>query len=404
RDVQLWTWPAAESDPRRSRVAGTRARVLAEAMRPAATAERWQEAQRHFDAVQIDSERLAIALQDFRRIDCPTPAEEAQTIALLMREVLEEEGKRAALVTADRDRARRVAAALRRWDIEVDDSAGMPLAETSPGSVLLLLAEAVAADFAPVPLLSLLKHPLVAGGESSGAFRDTVRALERATLRGPRPMPGLVGLRSMLAAPPAPPARDRLGADGRASLDRFVARLERMTEPFAALAHRNRVDLATLVDAHIACAETLATSDEQGGARRLWAGEAGEAAALFIDELRQAAPSFPDLALGDYPALLAALMRGIAVRPNWGRHPRLAIWGPLEARLQHVERMILGGLNENSWPPELATDAWFSRAMRSAFGLPPPERRLGLSAHDFAQACTAPEVFLTRSIRNGGTP
>jgi ATP-dependent helicase/nuclease subunit B len=120
--------------------------------------------------------------------------------------------------------------------------------------------------------------------------------------------------------------------------------------------------------------------------------------------LREAAGRFPAARLADYPPLFAALMRGRAVRPAWGRHPRLAIWGPLEARLQHVDRMILGGLNEGSWPPEMPSDAWFSRPMRAAFGLPPPERRIGLSAHDFTQALAAPEVFLTRSLRVAGTP
>ena len=392
RDVAEWRWPGEHTDQQGSRRAATRARILAEAMRPAATAERWQEARQHFDAAAIDPERLLIALDGLKRIDCPTPAEEAATIALLMRGALEVPGKRAALVTADRDLARRVAAALKRWDIAVDDSAGVPLAETPPGSFLQLLAEAVAAEFAPVPLLSLLKHPLAAGGTTPPEFREQARALERAVLRGPRPAPGFAGLRAALS---------NVDIAARGALEEFVSRIEIHVAP---LLHAVDRDLAAMVDAHVESAERLATTDTHPGATRLWAGEAGEAAALFIDALREAAGQFPDPAFAEYPPLFAALMRGQVVRPVWGKHPRLAIWGPLEARLQHVETMILGGLNEGSWPPEIPSDAWFSRPMRERFGLPPAERRIGLSAHDFTQAWTAPEVYLTRSQRVAGTP
>ncbi len=392
RHVEPWRWPGENSDRQGSRRAATRARILAEAMRPAATAERWQEARQHFDEATIDNERLLIALDGLKRIDCPTPAEEAATIALLMRGALEVPGKRAALVTADRDLARRVAAALKRWDIQIDDSAGQPLAETPPGSFLQLLAEAVAADFAPVPLLALLKHPLAAGGMAPPSFREQARALERAVLRGPRPAPGFAGLRAALSS---------VDVTVRGPLEEFVSRIEIAVAPLLRAADR---DLAAMVDAHIESAERLATADAEAGAVRLWAGEAGEQAALFADALREAAAQFPNPSFAEYPPLFAALMRGQVVRPGWGRHPRLAIWGPLEARLQHVELMILGGLNEGSWPPEMPSDAWFSRAMRKSFRLPPPERRIGLSAHDFTQACTAPEVCLTRALRVAGTP
>src|SRR3546814_2943952 len=86
------------------------------------------------------------------------------------------------------------------------------------------------------------------------------------------------------------------------------------------------------------------------------------------------------------------------------RHPRLHIWGPLEARLQHADIVILGGLNEGTWPREARPDPWLSRPMRERFGLPLPERRIGLSAHDFAQAFCAPRVMLTRAEKVDGAP
>src|SRR3546814_13906821 len=92
-------------------------------------------------------------------------------------------------------------------------------------------------------------------------------------------------------------------------------------------------------------------------------------------------------------------MAGRAGRPRYGLHPRVAILGPLEARLQHADLLILGGLNEGSWPAEVDPGPWLSRPMQSVFGLPLPERRIGLAAHDFFQAFCAPVVYLTRAAR-----
>ncbi|MDJ0951745.1 MAG: double-strand break repair protein AddB, partial [Alphaproteobacteria bacterium] len=170
-----------------------RAWLLSQAMRPAAVADRWPR-------MAADADRVRGALDGLQRIDCPAPEEEAGVIAVLMREALQTPERTAALVTPDRGLARRVAAALRRWGIEIDDSAGVPLAETPTGVFLRLLAEACADDLAPLPLLGLLKHPLAAGGRAPGAFRADARLLDRRLLRGPRPAPGLAGLRARLEA------------------------------------------------------------------------------------------------------------------------------------------------------------------------------------------------------------
>ena len=334
------------------------------------------------------------ALTGVRLVTCPGPQEEAAVIALALRRALETPGRTAALVTPDRGLARRVAAELRRWEIEIDDSAGIPLADTPPGVFLRLAAEFAATDAAPLALLSLLKHPLAAGGIEPGAFRARARALELAALRGPRPAPGLEGLGEVVR---------RDGADGR--LGDWLDRLAGSAAPFlAAMGRAGRQKFVGLMAAHVAFAEALAATATDSGAERLWAGEAGEAAATFIARLEVAALGFAPLRGADYPALFEALMAGQVVRPAYGLHPRLHIWGPLEARLQHADLLCLGGLNEGTWPADPGADPWLSRPMRTKFGLPSPERRIGLAAHDFVQGFAAPEVLLTRAGRVEGTP
>lgn len=378
-------WPGAPPSP------APRARLVDLALRPAAATADWPDL-----VARLDHEEAAAALRGVQRIDCPDPGEEAKVVALILRRTLETPGRRAALVTPDRTLARRVAAELTRWGVAVDDSAGVPLGETPPGAFLRLTAEMLAGGLAPLPLLAALKHPLASGGQAQGAFRAQVRALEMAALRGPRPAPGFAGLRRALGGRPGrgrhvKPLRDWLRA------------LERAATP-ALRALRRGAPLLRIVDAHLRFAEWLAAGDGESGPARLWAGESGSAAADFVAELRAAAAQETTGGGESYPALLAALMAGHAVRPRYGRHPRLAILGPLEARLQRPDVAVLGGLNEGAWPAEVDPGPWLSRPMRRDFGLPPPERRIGLAAHDFAQLVQAPEVYLTRAMRVEGAP
>lgn len=333
---------------------------------------------------------LDAALGGVRRLDAATPREEAGLIALQMREALHTAETTVALVTPDRALARRVATDLARWGIVVDDSAGVPLAHTEPGGFLRLVLRAAAENLAPLALLALGKHPLAAGGMEAARFRAAIRRLEMAVLRGPRPAPGLAGLRE---------------AAGEASeLAPLLDGLERCLGPLVAALNGSSRPLADLLRIHLHGAEALAANDEHAGAARLWAGEAGEAAAAWTGDVMEAADALGALAGHHYPALFDVLMEGRVVRPRYGAHPRLAIWGPLEARMQHADRIVLGGLNEGTWPPEASASPWMSRPMMARFGLPQPERKIGLSAHDFVQAFAASEVVLTRSARVEGTP
>jgi ATP-dependent helicase/nuclease subunit B len=373
-DVRDWPGPAASS-PRQARM-----RLFGEALLPAAMTDAWR------SLTPEPRETLA----GVTRHDCASPQDEAATIALLLRRTLETPAATAALVTPDRELARRVAAELRRWDIDIDDSAGLPLNRTPPGAFLRLVLDAAESGLAPVPLLAVLKHPLAAGGWAPERFRERARRLED-KIRGPRPAPGFAGLRKALD-----PKYE--------SLHRFINRLERCLGDLVECLTRDPVTIAEIAAAHIAAAERLAASDEESGIARLWQDSDGEAAARFCHELIDAAGDFPPIPARHYPALFEALASGIVVRPAFGRHPRLAIWGLVEARLQQADLVVLGGLNEGTWPGPAAFDPWMSRQMREEFGIAVPERAIGIAAHDFIEAIGAPEVALTRATRREGVP
>ena len=356
--------------------------LVSEIMRPAAVSDSWTQLD-HLDAASLDG---------IARYDCAGAQEEAGTIALLLRAQLETPAATAMLVTPDRGLARRVAAELKRWDIDIDDSAGIALNLTPPGIFLRLIAQAAAEELAPIQLLALLKHPLAGLGYETGVLRSLARRFEMQRLRGPRPAPGLSGL-TALAHPGAEP-----------DVATMLGRLGDAMAPFLDVVARPEASLHDLLTAHIETAERLAATLDAQGADRLWDEEAGAVLADFVTELRDAAGDFMPIAGADYAVLLETLLAGGTVRPRFGKHPRLQILGALEARLQHADLMILGGLNEGVWPAEPGQDPWMSRPMRASFGLPPGDAQIGLAAHDFAAGLLARQVVLTRALRVDGAP
>jgi len=388
-----------------------RAWLVSEAMRPAGTTDRWS------DRASTSAAEHTAALEHAGVVEAANEREEALAVAVILRGAAETPGKVAALVTPDRGLARRVAVELRRWDIDVDDSAGRPLNSTPPGVLARLVAEAGLHGAEPETILALAKHPLATFGLPPSEARRAARALERAVLRGPRLKPGLGPMRHAFdvlmnerfvrregfgTTYPSEASRRLSESDWRAARDLLV-RLEAALRPLEELAEMPAAPLSALVEAHFA-ALTEATRDEAGSSPGFAANEAVEALARSFEELRESGGSGPDVSPSDYPDLFTALVEGVAVRRRGGLDPRIHIWGTLEARLQAVDTIVLGGLNEGSWPGRTRLDPLLSRPMRAALALDPPERRIGLSAHDFAQGLGHKAVWLTRANRQDGEP
>jgi len=389
-----------------------RATLLREALRPAPTTDAWR-AIAERDETFVPTGRaqadlfsrpkaatatvatIADGLKGLHLIEAGHPGEEALAIALILREALETPKRTAALVTPDRTLARRVAAELRRWDIAIDDSAGTPLAHTPPGTFLLLLLEAVTNGFSPVALLALLKHPLAACGFEPSELRRIARTLDQFGLRGPRPHPGFEGLRQAIARAPAH-EKTLLWA----WFDKFSDAVAPLCEAFEA----DTLEVAQFAEVYAKAAEAFAATDTQKGADRLWRGEAGTAAAELFATLQEEARELPAVESSSFLPLIRTLMEERAVRPVYGRHPRLQILGPLEARLQSFDTVVLGGLNEGTWPASVAADPWLSRPMRQKLGFSSPERAIGLAAHDFSMLAAGPHVYLSRSLKADGAP
>jgi ATP-dependent helicase/nuclease subunit B len=371
-DVRPW-WPEADSRGR------WRRRLINEALRPAQATADWLAQIDRLRAEAPGLDPIEEGLKGLSLVNARTEEEAAVACALLLREVLETPGLTAALVTPDQELARRVNARLMRWGVIPDSSAGAPLA-ASPAAILAQHVAGLAVDpLDPVRLLAVAKHPLLSADAS--AARD----LELKGLRGPAPRDAAQLLGKLADYP-----------DARALIERVLAAADEVATPYAADAKAGQP--AAAARALVEALEALADPTD------LWAGAAGECLASLLSSLILDGVVLPPASAQGFSDLLDRLVNEETLRTGGATHPRLRIFGAIEARMVRADRLILAGLEEGIWPRGAPIDPFLSRPMRAKLQLPPPERRIGLTAHDFAQAACAPDVILVHSERRGGAP
>ena len=386
-------WPNAhETTPLRLRRI-----VLNEALTPQEATSDWPSR-----IGEIGPDKIATGLSGLSLVEAATEEEEANIIALELRETLEHEGQTAALVTPDAHIARRVAAKLARWGIAIDVSAGTELGETAVGAFVRLVAYWAIDPAHPVALASLLGHSLTCLGRDRSWIQRWASCLEISLLRGARKDVDLAGL---LARAKVLPAKDwkNLGQDDAATARERVCDLIQALEDVLATSGPISGTLDVIAGSVACICEALAHTSTSTGGEILWRGEAGEACAQFFAGLIAHGNKLDPIDIGQSGRTLDCLMQGQVVRPR-GTHPLLAILGPLEARLLRFDKVILAGLDEGVWPKGSPPDPFLSRAMRAKLKLPSPDTRIGLSAHDFAQLAAAPRVIMTRAKRRNDSP
>lgn len=339
--------------------------------------------------VEITSDIKSEAAEGMEMITFQNLQQEATAIALMLRQELETPDSTACLVTNHRQLARMVAGIMRRWDVNVDDSAGIPMADTPTMVFLRLVIEMVSSRYAPIALLSALKHPFAAMGESAPVFKEKVRQLEMLVLRGVRKEGGLQGMAAWLEA------------EGESALAAWLLDIGKLTTSFEQLLAKPQVPMAEILEAHLMLAISLATTDTQTGESILWAHDMGVQGLEWIEKLRQTVAGGGIIDGAEYGAIFEQLLVSATYRPRFGTHPRLSILSPLEARLQHFDVMILGSLNQGSWPQETSS-LWMSEPMREQFGLPTLKRGIGQAAHDFYQLLHNKRVVMTRATKMEG--
>jgi len=354
-----------------------RNRLLSLALRPAPVTDQWLT-----DGPALTD--LDRATDDITLLESPSTRAEALSIAMRLRQAAED-GEAAALITPDRTLSRQVTAALDRWGILPDDSAGMPLHLSPPGRFLRHVADLLREKLTAELLLTLLKHPLTNSGPARGPHLRLTRELE---------------LHLRRHGPPYPEAAQLIAWAKALEDDDALAWAHWISDCFCAKAVSGDMPLTDLVALHLDLATRIAQGPDADCAHGLWQEDAGEEAWKAVSALSNNAEHGGQIGATDYCSLFHSILTTHDVRRPDTPHAQILIWGTLEARVQGADLLILAGLNEGSWPEAPKPDPWLNRALRHRAGLLLPERRIGLSAHDFQQAASAPEVWLTRSIRS----
>lgn len=365
--VQPWSGTSAPSTDRN--------RLVSLSLRPAPVTDQWLT-----DGPKLPD--LTVATKDVTLLEAPTRRDEALAIAMRLRKAAED-GQTAALITPDRMLTRQVTSALDRWDIVPDDSAGTPLQLTPPGRFLRHVLDLFQRPCTAETLLTLLKHPLTHTGQDRNRHLILTRELELYIRRKGIPFPTVEALQDW--------------ADKQDAAEWLVW----MAACFMVDPLKGTCPLSDWAKLHIARSEAISAGPNVTGSGILWDQAAGRAAKAAMQKITAEAAHGGAMDAADYDALVSGvLVSEEPLRDRDAPHPHILIWGTLEARVQGADLMILGGLNEGSWPELPGADPWLNRTMRHDAGLLLPERRIGLAAHDFQQAVAAPEVWMTRSLRS----
>ncbi len=358
----------------------SRTKLVSLSLRPAPVTDQWIK-----DGPDLTD--LAAATDGMTLIEAPTPRAEADAIATRLRQAVED-GQTAALITPDRMLTRQVSAALDRWDITPDDSAGLPLQFSAPGRFLRHIADLACEPLDAERLLVLLRHPLChSGRDDRGQHALRTNALELELRRYGPPFP----TRESLTAWAEKTAKHHPEHMGWIAWVNDVLIVEHRDAPQPLVDHLQQ---------HLEIAERLAAGPDWTGSGELWREAAGREALRVMSELREHADAGGHLTAHEYRRLVGSVLAGGEVRDRDRGHPNVLIWGTLEARVQSADLVIVAGMNDGTWPEAPTPDPWLNRPMRLQAGLLLPERRIGLSAHDYQQAICAREVVISRSIRS----
>nr|WP_317056417.1 double-strand break repair protein AddB [Roseovarius sp. W115]MDV2930026.1 double-strand break repair protein AddB [Roseovarius sp. W115] len=354
-----------------------RNRLVSLAMRPAPVTDQWLR-----DGPELERD-INDATKQITLLEAPSPRVEALCIAMRLRQAVED-GVTAAMISTDRTLTRQVTAALDRWNIVPDDSAGIPLQLSAPGRFMRHVADLFRAPATTEQLFTLLKHPLTHSTTDRGPHLRFTRELELYLRKRGCPAPTADIMREW--------ALHQESVDAAGWCQWVIENLLDHQAP-------DPVSVADRITRHIAISEAIARGQTTEGQVKLWKGEAGEESLKTVSNLAEHASASGALNASDYAHLFNAILSRESVRSADAPHTQVLIWGTLEARVQGAELLILAGLNEGIWPEAPPQDPWLNRDMRKQVGLTLPERRIGLSAHDFQQAICTRDVWLTRSLR-----
>lgn len=350
-----------------------------------------QERDLSFSSLMCDDlSQAKMNLGGVKILELETPQDEARSVALIIREKLATPNQTIAVVSADKKFGKRLRMELQRWNIEIDDSAGIPLCETALGQLMLLTAELRDFEDDPIRVLSILKHPSSCLWLPRPDLLRLVRILETHVLRARKDLSDLSSSLLERISHRCQPAH-------KTNVIRLIKSWQDLAKPFLELNKKQAVPFKTILETHLNLLEHLSTQNI------LWGSEAGQALSPHLQRLLSYSECFESMTCSDYAHFLRIFLNQITLHEPFA-HPRVQLLGPIEARLVQADLVILTDVNEGSWPKYPKINPWLNCSMQRAIGLPDQESQIGEEALDFTLALGNKDVILTRALRTDGNP
>jgi len=374
-DLKAKPWQVKEITPsKNSLTPNSRLDLISKTMLPSSSIKTWE-------GVKLPTDCTA----GITSLTLNNVEEEALAISLIIKKSCFEK-KTVALVTPDRNLAKRVSVKLKKFGILADDSSGTPFDKTPLGRLICAVADCVTKNFSALSLVTLLNSAYITFGLERKQYLETLTKFEKFVLRKIHLYNGLDDLKNKLV-------QLNLDATLQSELVSFIDKLLKALEPLKYSSQTLKAKQwwqNLLTSLHNLGADAHLTTDNS--------------LAELNQEINEHADLLPDLTISDFSKILPLIMNFFSVRPPMHENASVIILGQIEARLLDVDTVILGSLNDGTFPKNTVISPWMSETMRVEFGLPPSTRKIGLAAHDFTQALGKCEVFLTRALKDGGTP
>ena len=340
---------------------------------------------------------IKTAFKDISFIGADNDELQARAIAFATYDFLIK-NKSVGIISPNRNLARRISVELKRFNIEVDDSAGTPLFHTPIMRFARQVITLVKGNFSSLDLVALLQNKFTHFALSRAEINKRAQWLEYALLRGQNPKEGIDGLRIALKQNlnnENPYAPLKLSEKQGEELSDLFDRLEITLNPLIVLFSNKKIKIAQFANVFERVILDI-VKDENDDLKILQ---------NWLQNLSKEDENINlEVDVFDIESSLQSLMANISSHAKTAFNAPVNIWGQLEARLQNKDLMILAGLNETIWPKIADPGVWLSRNMAVELGLEPKEKRIGQAAHDFEMALGNENVIISYAKRKGVDP
>ncbi|MBR1544477.1 MAG: double-strand break repair protein AddB [Alphaproteobacteria bacterium] len=336
-------------------------------------------------------------LSDVSELCLDTDSDEVFAVAGLLRKAVAE-NKKALLITPDRKIAKSVANELKRWNIIVDDSAGIPASDTTTGNYIILVLKMLYDNFSPYSILAVLKHKYTSLGYKKDELDNIISDFENKVLRGKI---SLNTLDKMIQE-----------ASKYDNVYNLLLKIKDVSKGmYEKITDSQKYSIYDLLYSHLSLVENFVSGPDVDVNDVMWNSDlhsdlSAELSSLLssLKEIKEENNSvkIDEMTASAYFVFISNYLLSLSLRPKINSHPNIAIMNSIEARLITADLYIMSGLNEDTFPSVTSDDPWMSRPMKAKFKLPLPERKIGLSSHDFVEFFCKKNVVMTHAVKVDG--